>query len=141
MLTQKKTYIQNKASTKIDQRDKKIIYFPAQQWFRLTLHLHHAYSSTVKFTRLIPWNFWAQHEKMVKPIYSLVLIQHHVVRILSKNTFVKPSYQPLLLGENYTQVKAWQLRFVQKTLSEMFWRKTSFEAKHLSHHFYNKSWY
>ena len=82
-------------------------------------HLTFTSRLLIHCTRLIPWNFWAQHENMVKPIYSLVLIQHHVVRILSKNTFVKPSYQSLLLGENYTKIKAWQLKFVQKTLSEM----------------------
>ena len=79
-----------------------------------------AYSSAVKFTRLIPWNVWVQHESMVKTIYTLVLIQYHVIRILSKNKFVKPNYQPLLLGENYTEIKAWQQKFAQKTLSEMF---------------------
>ena len=82
--------------------------------------LQTAYSSTVKFTRLIPWNVWVQHEIMVKTIYTLVLIQYHVVRILSKNKFVKPNYRPLLLGENYTEIKAWQQKFAQKTLSEMF---------------------
>ena len=82
--------------------------------------LQTAYSSTVKFTLLIPWNVWVQHESMVKTIYTLVLIQYHVVRILSKNKFVKPNYRPLLLGENYTEIKAWQQKFAQKTLSEMF---------------------
>ena len=120
--------MQNKASAKIDQRDKKIICFPAQQWFLLTLHLHHAYSSTIKFTRLILWNFWAQHENMVKPIYSLVLIQHHVVRILSKNTFVKPSYQPFTTRNKLH----WKKSLAAKVCSENFIR--NFEVKHLSQH-------
>ena len=37
--------------------------------------------------------------------------------------------------------KRWQLPFAQKTLSEMFWKKTNFETEHLSQPFDNKSWY
>ena len=71
-------------------------------------HLQAAYSSTVTLTRLIPWNVWVQHKSMVKTIYTLVLIHYHVLRILSTNKFFKPNYQPLLLGENYTEIKVWQ---------------------------------
>ena len=49
--------------------------------------------------------------------------------------------QPLLLGENYTQINAWQLKFAQKTSSEMFWKKASPETEHLSQPFDNKGWY
>ena len=34
------------------------------------------------FTRLIPGNVCVQAEDMVKPMKTLVLIQHHVERIL-----------------------------------------------------------
>ena len=47
-----------------------------------------------------------QAEGMVKPIKTLVLIQHHVERILLKNKLVIPNCQPLLLGENYIEIKA-----------------------------------
>ena len=47
----------------------------------------------------------------------------------------------LLLGKNYTEIKAWQLKFATKTSSEMFWKKTNFETEHLSQTFDNKSWY
>ena len=41
-----------------------------------------AYSSAIKFTRLIPGNVCVQAEGMVKPMKTLVLIQHHVEKIL-----------------------------------------------------------
>ena len=47
-----------------------------------------------------------QAEDMVKPRKTLVLIQHHVERILQKNKLVKANCQPLLLGENCTEIKA-----------------------------------
>ena len=47
-----------------------------------------------------------QDDGMVKSIYTLVLIQHHIKRILQKNKFVIPKCQPLLLGENYTEKKS-----------------------------------
>ena len=47
----------------------------------------------------------------------------------------------LLLRTNYTEIKAWQLKFAYKTSSEMFWKKTSFEKEDFSQNFYNKSWY
>ena len=60
----------------------------------------------MKFTRLIPRNVCVQAEGIVKPMKTLVLIQHHVERILSKNKIVIPNCQPLLRGENYTDIKA-----------------------------------
>ena len=68
------------------------------------------YSSARKFTRLIPGNVCVQAEGMLKPLETLVLIQPHVERILLKK-IVTPNCQPLLLGENYTEIKAWQLKF------------------------------
>ena len=65
-----------------------------------------SYSSTIKFTRLIPGNVCVQAEGVLKPMETLVLIQHHVDRILLKNKIVIPNYQPLLLGQNYTEIKA-----------------------------------
>ena len=58
-----------------------------------------------------------------------------------KNKLVIPNCQPVLLGENCTEIKMWQLKFPYKTLSEMFWKKTGFETEHLSQPFANKSWY
>ena len=48
------------------------------------LHTLSAYNSlfTIKFTHLIPGNVCVQAEAMVKPMKTLVLIQHHVERIL-----------------------------------------------------------
>ena len=49
------------------------------------LHTLSAYNSLLvrfTFTRLIPGNVCVQDEGMVKPTYTLVLIQHHVERIL-----------------------------------------------------------
>ena len=43
-----------------------------------------AYSSTIKFTRLIPGNVCVRAEGVLKPMETLVLIQHHVDRILLK---------------------------------------------------------
>ena len=41
-----------------------------------------AYSSAIKFSRLIPGNVSKQAEGMVKPMKTLALIQHHIKRIL-----------------------------------------------------------
>ena len=38
--------------------------------------------SATKFTRPIPGNVCVQDEALMKPMYSLVIIQHHVERIL-----------------------------------------------------------
>ena len=48
----------------------------------------------------------AQAESMMKPMKTLVSIQHHVERILEKNKLVILSCQSLLLGESYTEIKA-----------------------------------
>ena len=47
-----------------------------------------------------------QAEGMMKPMKTLVLIQHHVKRILQKNNLVIRYCQPLLLAKNYTEIKA-----------------------------------
>ena len=52
-----------------------------KKFFILYQHIT-AYSSAIKFTRLIPGNVCAQAEGMLKPMKTLVLIQHHVERIL-----------------------------------------------------------
>ena len=66
-----------------------------------------AYSSAIKFTLLIPGNVCVQAEGMLKFMKTLVLIQHYVERILyKKNKIVILDCQPLLLGENYTEIKA-----------------------------------
>ena len=59
--------------------------------------------------------FCTQSEGMLKPMKTLVLIQHHFQRILQKKTkkTVILNCQPLLLGENYTEIIAWQLKFAQ----------------------------
>ena len=41
-----------------------------------------AYSSAIKFSRLIPENVCVQAEGMLEPMKTLVLIQQHVKRIL-----------------------------------------------------------
>ena len=52
-------------------------------FFFFILYQHIAnYSSAIKFTHPIPGNVCAQDEGMVKPMYTLVLIQHHAKRIL-----------------------------------------------------------
>ena len=43
-----------------------------------------AYSSAIKITCLIPGNVCTQPEGMLKPMKTLVLIQHNVERILLK---------------------------------------------------------
>ena len=45
--------------------------------FIFLLHIYQhitAYSSAIKFTRLIPWNISVQDKGMVKPMYTLALI-------------------------------------------------------------------
>ena len=68
-----------------------------------------AYSSAAMFTRLIPGNVCVQAEGMLKPMKTLVLIQHRKNPI--KNKIIILNCQPPLLGENYTEIKAWQLKF------------------------------
>ena len=60
--------------------------------------------SSITFTRMIAGNVYVQVEGMLKPMKTLVLI--HVERILQKNKIVIPNCQPLLLGENVTEIKA-----------------------------------
>ena len=48
-------------------------------------------SSAIKFTHLISENVCVQAESMLKPMKTLVLIQHHVERILEEK--IKLSYQ------------------------------------------------
>ena len=61
---------------------------------------------------MIPDNVCVQAEGIVKPMKTLVLIQHHVeIILLKKKKLVIPNCQPLLLGKNYTEIKAWQLKF------------------------------
>ena len=83
--------------------------------------------STLTFTRLILGNVCVKAEGMMKLMKFLVLIQHCVERILLKNKLVIPNCQPLLLGEDYIELKLWQLK------------KTSFETEHLSQPFDSKS--
>ena len=52
-----------------------------------------------------------QPETILKSMKSLVLMQHHIKRIISKNKIVIANYQSLLLG-NYTEIIASQLKFV-----------------------------
>ena len=59
----------------------------------------------IKFNCLIPGNVSVLDEDMVKLMYTLVLIEDHVERILAKNKLLIPNCQPLLLGENYTEIK------------------------------------
>ena len=79
------------------------------------LHTLSAYNSLLvhckSFTRLIPENVCVQAERMLKPMKTLVLSQRHVERILYKNKVAKLNFQPLLLRENYTEIKARQLKF------------------------------
>ena len=49
------------------------------------------YSSAIKITRLIPGNVCVQAEGMLKLLKTLVLIQHHVERILEQK--IKLPYQ------------------------------------------------
>ena len=57
-----------------------------------------------------------QLEGMLKSMKTLVLIQHHVERILWKYEIIIPNCEPLLLGEDYTDVIAWQLKFAYSDL-------------------------
>ena len=47
-----------------------------------------------------------QPEGMLKSMKTIVLIQQHVERILQKNKIVLRYCQPLLLGEDYTEIIA-----------------------------------
>ena len=80
----------------------------------------------------------------------------------NKNKIVILNCQPLLLGGNYTEKKAWQLKFALSDTyfyEKIHWnksvaakvsienlvrnvlKKTSLERKYLSQPFDNKSWY
>ena len=75
---------------------------------------HHitAYSSAVKFTRLIPGNVCLQTDGMLKPIKSVAPVDPAPYsKNTVKNEIVKLNCQPLLLGENYFEIKAWHLKF------------------------------
>ena len=109
---------------------------------------------------MIPGNVCVHAEGIVKPMKTLVLIQHHFeIILLKKYTCHTKLSAPttrrklhwnksvatkvclvwsLLLGKSYTEIKTW--KFALKT-SEMFWKKISFETEHLSQPFDNKSWY
>ena len=65
-----------------------------------------AYSSAIKFTLLIPGNVCVQAEGMPKFTKTLVLIQHCRKNPIKKRKFVILNCQPLLLGENCTEIKA-----------------------------------
>ena len=65
---------------------------------------------------MIPENICVQADGILKLMKTLVLIQHHVERILQKKSkIVIPNCPPLVVGENYTEIKAWQLKFVYET--------------------------
>ena len=54
-----------------------------------------------------------------------VLIQYHVEGILQENEIVILNCQPLVIGENYTEIKAWQLK------SDSYFWKNYTEIKEL----------
>ena len=60
-------------------------YYKNSQFFFILYQHATAYSSAIKFTRLmIHENIFVQAEGILKPMKTLVLIQHHVERILPK---------------------------------------------------------
>ena len=65
-----------------------------------------AYSSAIKFTCLIRGNVCVQAEGILKPMKTLVLIQHHVERILKKKKIIILNCQPQLLRGNYSEIKS-----------------------------------
>ena len=80
-----------------------------------------------------------------------------------KNKIVTPNCQPLILGEDYTEIKAWQLKFASSDhcfYEKLHWNKSvtakvfignlvrrnvlkenKHETEHLSQLVDNKSWY
>ena len=60
----------------------------------------------MNFTYLIPGNVCVEAEGILRPMKTLVLIQHHVERILEEKIKLSSNCQPLLLGENYVEIKA-----------------------------------
>ena len=48
----------------------------------ILFHTLSAYSSAIKFTRLISENSFVQAEGLLEPMKTLVLIQRHIERIL-----------------------------------------------------------
>ena len=54
-----------------------------------------------------------------------VLIQYHVEGILQENEIVILNCQPLVIGENYNEIKAWQLK------SDSYFWKNYTEIKEL----------
>ena len=82
------------------------------QFFFILYQHRTAYSSAIKFTRLISGNVFVQAEGMLNEAYENFSIDLAPCRKNPiKNKIVIPSCQPLLLGENYTEIKAWQLKF------------------------------
>ena len=73
--------------------------------FTVLCHALSAYNSLLVRYK-VSENVCVQAEGMLKPMETLVLIQHHVERVLLKNKIVIPNCQPLLLGGNYTEIKA-----------------------------------
>ena len=61
-----------------------------------------------------------QPEGMLKAMKTLVLIQPHVEKIPIKNKIVIPNCQSLPLGEYYTEIIAWQIKFA---LSDLYFYK------------------
>ena len=63
-------------------------------------------TSTVAFTRPLSWNVCVQDPIMVKPMYTSVMIQHHVKRTLEHYKIINfPKYEHQLLRENHTAKK------------------------------------
>ena len=73
---------------------------------------------------------------MVKPMYTLVMIHHHVERIVQNNELVIPKCQHLPSGKNHTEKK-----IAKKPWSKMFWEKPNFGAVDLSQPFDSKNHY
>ena len=119
--------------------------------FMVLLHTLSRYNSLLvryKVYSSDPGNVCVQAEGMLKPMKTLVLIQHYVERILWKNKIIILNCHPLLLGENYIEIKAWQLKFASSDPffhEKLHWNKSvtakSLETEHLRQPFDNKSWY
>ena len=58
--------------------------------FSYFISIYSSYQSSIKFTREIAGNVCIQNEDIVKSMYTLVLIQHHVKRILKKGKLAIP---------------------------------------------------
>ena len=64
--------------TPLDIKKKAIVLFHT-----LSIYYHATANwSAIKYTYLIPGNICLQDESMVKPMYTLVMIHHHVERIV-----------------------------------------------------------